>query len=127
MEKNFYIYSVSIKSVSKSISIRDMLVSMGIGGCFVSPKYIKDGVFIYILDTKLDSEFISNPYIRPIPLKYHDSVSSIWKQRSNNYKHILCLGFGKDMIIKHYSKGLIKNLVKIFDLNLKNEERILLI
>ena len=127
MEKNFYIYSVSIKSVSKSISIRDMLVSMGIGGCFVSPEYIKDGVFIYILDTKLDSEFISNPYIRPIPLKYHGSVSSIWKQRSNNYKHILCLGFGKDMIVKHYSKGLIKNLVKIFDLNLKNEERILLI
>lgn len=112
-EKNFYIYSVNIKSVFKSTSIRDILVSMRIGGCFVSSEYIKDEVFIYILDTKLESELIFNRYVRPILLKYHGMISPKKKKRSKNYKHTLCLGFGKNMIVKHYSEGIIKELKRL--------------
>lgn len=112
-EKNFYIYSVNIKSVFKSTSIRDILVSYRINGCLVSLEYIKDEVFIYILDRKIEPEFIFNRYVRPIPLKYHGMISSRKKKRSKNYKHTLYLGFGKNMIVKYYSEGIIKELKRL--------------
>ena len=106
VEKDFYIYLVNIKSKNRSISIRDILVLRKICGCF---GFIKGEVYI-ILDTKIESELIFNPYIRPIPLKYLGTASSKWKIRSKNNKHILCLGFGKELIVKHYSEGIIKKL-----------------
>ena len=109
-EKDFYIYLVNSKFAKRSTSIRDILVPRKICGCFVSPKFIKENNFIYILDTKIESELIFNPYVRPIPMKFLGVISSKWKIRSKNYKHALCLGFGKCLVVKHYSEGIIKKL-----------------
>ena len=109
-EKDFYIYLVNSKFAKRSISIRDNLIPRKICGCLVFPKFTKENNKIIILDTKIESELIFNPYVRPIPMKFLGVISSKWKIRSKNYKHILCLGFGKYLVIKHYSEGIIKGL-----------------
>ena len=107
-DKNFYIYS--IEYFHNRRSLRDILLEQDkVDGCVVSPILLckKD---IYVIDKKFDQEFISMNFFRPIRVKFEGEILARWKKKSKNTNHTLILGFGRSLILRHYSEDIINKL-----------------
>lgn len=49
-------------------------------------------------------------FFRPIRVKFEGEILARWKKKSKNTNHTLILGFGRSLILRHYSEDIINKL-----------------